>query len=551
MPTVDNQSSDSTSLCLRCQLIENLVENNMDDLNSFMQQSLCLIVSKSGIDPRTLVSQVVHNAQPTHESSTTESKGKHKLLDAFTIPQQATKLFLQSTTTLPKVHGANQSGQLLFLHARSLLTDRTSLETLDYTLASFRHFDRFCQTCTEKLYSFKTSGEPKLGSHGQRKRPSKIKFRLFNIDATQQTSGGQQPQRLTSSGGGSEVALDVVANLKKSGSITDVSSMTSSSMLHENVGSAFFDDDSFGSMEPFSLGLGDFDSNLIEPLFQLLVEVFELKGTMIRTFRRTLMFGFRLVFGQTMFSKQIKLSLKHLVDDGNILHLIATLQSTIQKWNDNVQRPTAQPNGSPDNGKTSNGANLGNTTERTASPATLSREQSRTSKEIPHSPSLSSTVNYLSDLTELLDSFPALLNSSHVGSVHSESSAPQSRPGSATSRPIFVAVTPPDDSTVQVAADLVASESTQPSGDVSEQASTEDEQAANIARLQILAKQLLFASVPRFLNHLFGTENTITGLNKFFDILQYQTLNKQLIYVSQIPFRFLIAYSLTFFLVFI
>src|SRR5699024_9517361 len=90
-----------------------------------------------------------------------------------------------------------------------------------------------------------------------------------------------------------------------------------------------------------------------------------------------------------------------------------------------------------------------------------------------------------------------------------------------------VSITPPDGDVEQTDNQKVADEALGNNNGQQEEEEADDQQAANIARLQILSKQLLFASVPTFLNHLFGAENTITGLNKSFDILQYQSLNKQ------------------------
>ena len=515
-------------MCLRCLLNEHLVDQNIDNLNSFIMQSLCFLSFNSGLDPQTLVSTV-----PNQDcSENNKEKSKTKLLDAFQMPHQATKRFLQSNSSLPQINGLNQSGQLLFLHARSFLTERTSSEILDFTLSSFRHFDRFCPTCLEKLCTLKTTttSELRVNTMGFRKRNSLIKFRLFNIEPNHQ---GLYHQQMASSTG-SEVAFDVAANFKN-GSITDVSSMTSSSMLHENIGSTLFDNDAFGSMEPFSLGLGeDFESNLIEPLFQLLIEVFELKGTMIRTFRRTLMLGFRLVFGQTMFSKQIKMSLKHLFTDSNILHMIAILHSTVHSWNEELARNTSGAEGV----KTA-------TTLESNPNVPIHTSSTVTEPESIDILNKSSTPDYFYDLNELFDTFPTLKDTSPMTSTTNLTPESGTRPGSAASHseylpiPGFV-ITPP--------ADIITEQTDIPKDDAqptdnhqnTAQQQTTDEQAANIARLQILAKQLLFASVPTFLNHLFGAENTITGLNKSFDILQYQELNKQLIYVSLFANMFLL-----------
>jgi len=373
-----------------------------------------------------------------------------------------------------------------------------------------------------------------------------LKFRLFNIDPTRTKSA--RVQSSTGGDSGNEMALDVAASLKNDSS-SDLTSLTNSTSLRDNIG--LFDDDTLGSMDDasFTLGLGDsdFESKLLEPLFQLLVEVFELKGTsMIRTFRRTLMLGFRLVFGQTMLSKQIKISLQHAFTDANILHLIQMLHSTVQSW--------FQMAASSDD-ITAKVPPAGTATTSTDSAAEPSNSQSSSIKTEPLIPSSSS---YLPNIDELLKSvseeFPALesmmkdLTDSGKKSSPSLSMSNPSRPGSAASNrpapsPPIVSVSPPSledsdsegaDAEVQNDEEEEKNEEEENDDDDDERAKCEEQQQANIARLQILAKQLIFASVPTFLNHLFGAENTATGLSKLFDILQYQELNKQLIYVSSL-----------------
>lgn len=511
-------ANDSTILCLRCQLIEHFIEHNIDDLNGFILQSLCLLSFKSGIDPQPLISPAANAEAVTEAKSDREgsARGKAKLFDSLTLPQQATKLFLQHTNSLPKVYGFNQSGQLLFLHARSLLTERSSTEILDYTLSAFRHFDKFCSGCTEKLYSSSSVSDLHTNTSSHRKKVRRIKFRLFNIDTQQQTSSHHHK----SADGGSEVATDVVASLKSS-SLTEASS----SLLHENIGSSLFGGDGFEPIEPFSFGLGEeFESNLIEPLFQLLIEVFELKGTMIRTFRRTVMFGFRLVFGQTLLSKQMKMSLEHFFTDANILQMIATLHETVHGWNDNVEKNNSENGVSKGMAAASVSSNSKSRHRRSAS----NQSQQHISKS--ESKNMTSTSAYLSDLNELLDSFSPLLDSSTADLNPSSETIAQ--PGNEHTNQTRTA-TPPANSNAQSSTDDINQLNEENSSDNKFTTKKVDHNdAANIARLQILAKQLLFASVPSFLNHLFGTENTITGLNKSFDILQYQKLNKQLVYVS-------------------
>lgn len=490
------------------------------------------------MDPQPLISAAANAEAVTEASGRSEGapKGKSKLFDTLTLPQQATKLFLPHSNNLPKVYGFNQSGQLMFLHARSLLTERSSTEILDYTLSSFRHFDKFCSVCTEKLFSSSSVSELHTSASSHRRKVRRIKFRLFNIDTQQQASSHHH----RSAEGGSEVATDVVASLKGS-SLTEASS----SLLHENIGSSLFGGDGFEPIEPFSFALGEeFESNLIEPLFQLLIEVFELKGTMIRTFRRTVMFGFRLVFGQTLLSKQMKLSLEHLFTDANILQMIATLQETVHGWNDNLEKSNLESNAN----KPMAAASVASVSKSSRklrhrrNGSNLSQQHISTSESNHmNSNNMTSTSAYLSDLNELLDSFSPLLENSLV--VDNSSNAelnpetnlqPETSSGGEPTNLARTATPPGSGNAQSSSSEGVNQLSEEESSSKSNKFTTKkvDHDAANIARLQILAKQLLFASVPSFLNHLFGTENTITGLNKSFDILQYQKLNKQLIYVS-------------------
>ncbi|KAJ6215735.1 hypothetical protein RDWZM_010235 [Blomia tropicalis] len=340
----------SQGSCVRCLLYQLLMDNgDGNDLNRFVHETIInSMVNGNCIE---LDSLLFNRTVDSNQIMEIGRSTTNLLESAFNLPS----MFLSSNTGSSSNHSnTNHCGlprlddtdvksaeKLTYLHARSLLNDQSSIEMLDHSLSSLRYFARFCSQCSERM-----------DSHS----------------------------RFTSS---EWTALECDSSIY---SFDDD------------------DDDPFDrTSQPNQLIGGIEESNILEPSFQLLVEVFELKGSnMIRTFRRTLMFAFRLIFGPQLFSRQFKMSLDSMMNESNVLHVINHIDHQLDGW---IER--------------------------------------KTSSTASHEPELDT----------------------------------------------------------------------------------------NLERIQLVSKQLIFASMPTFVNHLFGNDNMVTGLNKTFDLIQYESLNRQLIYV--------------------
>lgn len=387
-------------VCFRCLLHRHLASFNCDDLSGYIIESLMVMLETRGQNVRMLYTSVANG----------EIQPNRPILSNL-----GSKLLLNHTNN--RLDGSkNRSNQLLFLHARSLLHNMASEDILDSIVCLFKNFQTvcFCKSCSSRL-QWSTHSWTKR-KHSKRPHVESVeRFRLFrhNSDKHDQSSA---------------TSTNLESVISSEDAVSPADQLLMDQLLTEE--------------------LDDSSTDLLEPLFHLISEVFELKGSVTKNLRRTLIFAFRLLFGQTMVSKPIRTFLQSLHSDSNILRLLSSIQETICSWN------SEQPLES----------NLELNEERVTSPD-----------------------EFLNSVD--MESLMASLKEQGVEVGEEEEVETQTLP-------------------------------------------QYDDDLEKARKLQILAKQLMFASVPTVLNHLFGQMNTITGLNKVFDIFQYQSLNKQLIYVS-------------------
>lgn len=494
----------SSESCFRCQLNEHLIENNCHELSRFVMESLCLIAPNDIellelFKPKSSPTKPMANLNGLDASGgNTDKTDSMNLFGKLQNSISITNRLIQGPD-LPIIEEPYKSEKLFLLHAQSWLSGRSPTEIVDFVFHSFRYFEKFCSNCKIALSASNIAKTAKGKSTKRTFKTKQSPFRLLRINPLDD----DRESSATSGTGSKSMFLSNVNH--------EPSTTSSSSLLQQQVESNLFDMFPIEKIDLISTSLDD--SDLVEPLFQLLIDVFELKGTMTRTLRRTLVLAFQLVFGQAMLSKQLKTFLQSLMTDSSIMFYLSFVKEYLEsahKIGDNSKSIRSSTNHTDLDEVT-----LVEETDDYQTDRTLLVNDG--CEDVLDS-KMNQIDSYLKDIGELLQGVEVPTQ------LYEDECFMQPKIEFSTMN------------VVQPELDNDGSSSTL--GGISKYDSErvlnrlDHETQLKYRRLQILAKQLLFASVPTFLNHMFGTQNTLIGLNKCFDVLQNTQLNKQLIHVS-------------------
>ncbi|OTF82013.1 hypothetical protein BLA29_005022, partial [Euroglyphus maynei] len=322
----DSKSAQLNNHCLRCFLIEHLFDLNDDyGLNQLVQIYVfqMLFNNNQSLSEESWDQLIEHLVTHFDQSSTDK-----EMAESQPNSNECDMMNKQSLTS-----------RLFFTQMRCLLMDKTSKECFDYCLNQLKMFEKNeqtqqsfrCENC--RLSNRKIS----LSSNSQQQPPllsmrtsSNRKFRLFNSQLLEHGQDDQCSATVSSSSN----LFDTVLNTGHLNMFTTLfRQSTKSTMTNSDDVDMLLNEEMIGSNDEPPLLLMSLDeTQLLEPFFQLLVEIFELKGnTVTRTLRRLLMFVTRLFFGSSKMSRPYKQFLESLFTEKNVFHLLSQVDLHLEK----------------------------------------------------------------------------------------------------------------------------------------------------------------------------------------------------------------------------
>ncbi|KAH9425817.1 sorting nexin 25 [Dermatophagoides pteronyssinus] len=533
-----SNDNDSNHHCLRCFLHDYLFDLNEDSgLNQFVQiYTFQMLFNNSDSDQPLsdeIWDQLIGHLVTHFEQSSTETIEKEMLESSHSNNNDLDMIINKQSLT----------SRLFFTQMRCLLMDKTSKECFDYCLNQLKMFDKNerteqsfrCPNCQ----STRKISLSSINNQQQQQPPTSSnnrKFRLFHSQLLEQGQDDQCSATVSSS----QNLFDTVFNTGNINIFTNLfrqSSSRSSVMTNTDDVDILLNEEMISSNDEPPLLLMSLDeTQLLEPFFQLLIEIFELKGnTVTRTLRRLLMFVTRLFFGSSKMSRPYKQFLESLFTEKNVFHLLSQIDLHLDKMLKNSRE---------------------NSVRNQPSKNLKQKQQQKVNNN-----EASQIDGYLEELNHLLCSLenqpptpttpatPTMLmfdNEQEIDHSIINQSEQQRRPSSSTPNELFGFPSPspssssssdslealvnPSSSSAPANAEKGMEEKVKQQDSSSSSLVEDPDESIKERKLQILAKQLLFAAVPTIINHLLGQQNIDRGLNKCFDILQYQKLNKHLIY---------------------